>query len=267
MKAARFDYLRPGDVGQALAALAQRRGQRQAVGRRPIARSHVEPPARASVASRRRVTARSAGARGGTGPSLAHRRGRHPFPDRRHARPARRRRNAVRGGGRHRLSGDPQPRHHRRQRWRMPTRRRIGRWRSRRLAQPSTSGVSAVSRAIPVEQFVLGAFTTALRDDEIIETIEVPKLSRAGRYGYYKFCRKTGEFAEASAAAVFDPESGAARIYSRRRFARRLSRLWRWHGASPRRENPPPRNKPSLRRSPTWPAISMPSSGAWRRPP
>ncbi len=69
------------------------------------------------------------------------------------------------------------------------------------------------ARAIPVEQFVLGAFTTALRDDEIIETIDVPKLSRAGRYGYYKFCRKTGEFAEASAAAVFDPETGAARVY------------------------------------------------------
>jgi carbon-monoxide dehydrogenase medium subunit len=69
------------------------------------------------------------------------------------------------------------------------------------------------TRAIPIEQFVLGAFTTALRDDEIIETIEVPKLSRAGRYGYYKFCRKTGEFAEASAAAVFDPEAGAARIH------------------------------------------------------
>lgn len=69
------------------------------------------------------------------------------------------------------------------------------------------------ARAIPVEEFVLGPFTTALRDDEIIETIEVPKLSRAGRYGYYKFCRKTGEFAEASAAAVFDPDSRAARIY------------------------------------------------------
>jgi carbon-monoxide dehydrogenase medium subunit len=39
----------------------------------------------------------------------------------------------------------------------------------------------------------------------------VPKLSRAARYGYYKFCRKTGEFAEASAAAVFDPEKGSAR--------------------------------------------------------
>ena len=41
----------------------------------------------------------------------------------------------------------------------------------------------------------------------------MPKLSRAGRYGYYKFCRKTGEFAEASAAAVFAPGSQTARIY------------------------------------------------------
>jgi carbon-monoxide dehydrogenase medium subunit len=69
------------------------------------------------------------------------------------------------------------------------------------------------ARAMPLEKFVLGAFTTALREDEILETVEVPKLSRAGRYGYYKFCRKTGEYAEASAAAVLDPGSQIARIY------------------------------------------------------
>jgi aerobic carbon-monoxide dehydrogenase medium subunit len=69
------------------------------------------------------------------------------------------------------------------------------------------------ARSVPVERFVQGAFATALADDEIIETIDVPKLSRAGRFGYYKFCRKTGEFAEASAAASFDPENGAARIF------------------------------------------------------
>jgi carbon-monoxide dehydrogenase medium subunit len=34
----------------------------------------------------------------------------------------------------------------------------------------------------------------------------------AMRWGYYKFCRKTGEFAEASCASVFDPERGVARI-------------------------------------------------------
>jgi len=69
------------------------------------------------------------------------------------------------------------------------------------------------ARAVPLQEFIVGAFTTALREDEIIESVEVPKLSRAGRYGYYKFCRKTGEFAETSAAAVFDPDMRAARIY------------------------------------------------------
>jgi aerobic carbon-monoxide dehydrogenase medium subunit len=64
-----------------------------------------------------------------------------------------------------------------------------------------------------VERFIEGAFTTTLAASEIIETIDVPKLSRAGRYGFYKFCRKTGEFAEASAAAVFDPETSVARIF------------------------------------------------------
>jgi carbon-monoxide dehydrogenase medium subunit len=71
----------------------------------------------------------------------------------------------------------------------------------------------SASRVVPAETFMQGAFTTVLRDDEIVESIEVPKISRAGRYGYYKFCRKTGEFAEASAAAVFDPETSAARVY------------------------------------------------------
>jgi aerobic carbon-monoxide dehydrogenase medium subunit len=68
-------------------------------------------------------------------------------------------------------------------------------------------------RSTLVERFIEGAFTTTLAASEIIETIDVPKLSRGGRYGFYKFCRKTGEFAEASAAAVFDPETGVARIF------------------------------------------------------
>jgi carbon-monoxide dehydrogenase medium subunit len=68
-------------------------------------------------------------------------------------------------------------------------------------------------RTVPADQFIKGAFTAALGEDEIVETIDVPKLSAGGRYGYYKFCRKTGEFAEASAAAVFDPEKRTARIF------------------------------------------------------
>ena len=68
-------------------------------------------------------------------------------------------------------------------------------------------------RSIRVAHFIQGAFTTTLAANEIIESIVIPKLSRAGRYGFYKFCRKTGEFAEASAAAVFDPESGVANVF------------------------------------------------------
>jgi carbon-monoxide dehydrogenase medium subunit len=68
-------------------------------------------------------------------------------------------------------------------------------------------------RSVAAEEFMSGAFTTALADDELIECVEVPRLSGAARWGYYKFCRKTGEFPEASAAAVLDPERGIARVY------------------------------------------------------
>jgi aerobic carbon-monoxide dehydrogenase medium subunit len=69
------------------------------------------------------------------------------------------------------------------------------------------------ARAVPVETFIHGAFSTALAENEIIESVDVPKLSGAGRFGYYKFCRKTGEFAEASCAAVFDSGRNVARIF------------------------------------------------------
>ena len=72
---------------------------------------------------------------------------------------------------------------------------------------------SSGTRSLPVERLIHGAFATDLRDDEIIETIDVPKLSASGRFGYYKYCRKTGEFAQASAATVFDPERGVARVF------------------------------------------------------
>jgi aerobic carbon-monoxide dehydrogenase medium subunit len=68
-------------------------------------------------------------------------------------------------------------------------------------------------RNVPAGDFMVTAFQTRMADSEIIVAVDVPKLSAAARYGYYKFCRKSGEFPEASAAAVFDPESGAARLY------------------------------------------------------
>jgi carbon-monoxide dehydrogenase medium subunit len=69
------------------------------------------------------------------------------------------------------------------------------------------------SRTIAADAFMRSAFTTELADDEMIEAIDVPKLSAAGRWGYYKFCRKTGEYAEAAAAALLDPERRLSAIF------------------------------------------------------
>ena len=68
-------------------------------------------------------------------------------------------------------------------------------------------------RAVPAERLITTAFTTEIQDDEIVTTVLVPKLSRAARYGYFKFCRKTGEFPDASAAVVIDPDRRGARVY------------------------------------------------------
>ncbi|MEO7402346.1 MAG: FAD binding domain-containing protein, partial [Burkholderiales bacterium] len=55
-------------------------------------------------------------------------------------------------------------------------------------------------RQVAADQFMAGAYTTALAGGEMIVGVAVPKLSGSARWGYYKFCRKTGEFPEASAA-------------------------------------------------------------------
>ncbi len=68
------------------------------------------------------------------------------------------------------------------------------------------------SRVVPMAGFMTGAFSTGLAGDEIIGLVSIPRLSSAGRWGYYKICRKTGEFAEAMAAMVVDPKRSFARI-------------------------------------------------------
>jgi carbon-monoxide dehydrogenase medium subunit len=69
-------------------------------------------------------------------------------------------------------------------------------------------------REIKADQFMTGPFTTQLRDEEIVESIRVPKLGGGARWGYYKFCRKTGEFPEAAAALLLDPERRVARLFA-----------------------------------------------------
>ena len=61
-------------------------------------------------------------------------------------------------------------------------------------------------REIEAERFVTGAFTTALAEGEMLTTIHIRKLSSAARWGWYKFRRKPGEFAEALAGVLVDPD-------------------------------------------------------------
>lgn len=67
-------------------------------------------------------------------------------------------------------------------------------------------------REIAVGAFFRGAFATALAPGEIVTAIAVPKLSPAARWGYYKICRKAGEFPDAIGAVVIDPARRFARI-------------------------------------------------------
>lgn len=86
------------------------------------------------------------------------------------------------------------------------------------LAMPALGATIVISgpggeRSVPADAFMQGAFATVLADDELILAVEVPKLSAAARWGYWKFCRKTGEFPESSAAVLLDPERKLARLW------------------------------------------------------
>ncbi|SCU76288.1 Aerobic-type carbon monoxide dehydrogenase FAD-binding subunit [Cupriavidus necator] len=68
------------------------------------------------------------------------------------------------------------------------------------------------TREVPMDAFMIGAYTTVLADGELIAAVRVPHATAHSRWGYQKLCRKTGEFAEASCAAYFDASRRFARI-------------------------------------------------------
>jgi carbon-monoxide dehydrogenase medium subunit len=67
-------------------------------------------------------------------------------------------------------------------------------------------------RRLAVERFMAGVFEAALAPDELLEAIHVPRFSPQRRWGFYKFCRKAGEFAQAIGAVLFDPERAVCRV-------------------------------------------------------
>lgn len=73
------------------------------------------------------------------------------------------------------------------------------------------AGSSGVRR-IPVDSFIRGAFDSALDDGEIVAAVEIPRFSSGARWGFWKFCRKAGEFAEAMCAVLVDRERSVCRI-------------------------------------------------------
>ncbi|MYZ49197.1 FAD binding domain-containing protein [Propylenella binzhouense] len=57
----------------------------------------------------------------------------------------------------------------------------------------------------PAEAFVEAAYTTRLGLYDVLTGIRIPRLHPDARWGTYKLCRKTGEFAHAMAIAIRQP--------------------------------------------------------------
>jgi carbon-monoxide dehydrogenase medium subunit len=79
-------------------------------------------------------------------------------------------------------------------------------------AQVEVRAFDQAPRLIEMQDFMLAAYTTMLGEGDVITALHLPLVSTQARWGYYKFCRKTGEFAEASCAAYFEPATATAQI-------------------------------------------------------
>lgn len=211
MKAARFDYVRAGSVAQAVDLLRSHEGRAklmaggQSLG--PMLNLRLARPAVvvdiAGLAELRTVTEHEAGLRVGAGVTHAEiEDGVHPL---------------LRGSALQQVAGGIAYRAIR-------NRGTVGG--SLAHADPAADWVltmvalgaqieiagAAGSRQVAADVFMQGAYTTAVGEDELITAVHVPRHTAHTRWGYYKFCRKTGEFAEASCAAWFDPEAKVARV-------------------------------------------------------
>jgi carbon-monoxide dehydrogenase medium subunit len=73
-------------------------------------------------------------------------------------------------------------------------------------------GADGGRRRFSADTFLAGAFQTRLGANDVLIAIEAPRLSEKAGWGYYKICRKSGEFANAIGVAIFDPKSGLSRV-------------------------------------------------------
>lgn len=69
----------------------------------------------------------------------------------------------------------------------------------------------AGQRTVAAAAFMLGPFETVLEPGELLIEVRLPRLPVQAQWGYCKFCRKAGEFAQASAAVLLDPSRDVRR--------------------------------------------------------
>jgi carbon-monoxide dehydrogenase medium subunit len=67
-------------------------------------------------------------------------------------------------------------------------------------------------QVVTMADFVTGPFSTALGPQDVLIGVRVPRRNAGARFGYWKFCRKIGEFSKASAAVLVDEVLGDTRI-------------------------------------------------------
>ena len=69
----------------------------------------------------------------------------------------------------------------------------------------------AGSRVEPLVSFLRGPFATSLGEGEVLTAVRVPRPSPSARFGYCKLAAKRGEFAQALAVVLEDPERSTNR--------------------------------------------------------
>ena len=208
MKAARFDYLRPTSLPEALALIAEAPDAKVMAGGQtlgPMLNLRLAQPSLLIDIARIAELAEVAEDADSVtlGATITHA----AIEDgcvRTH------RRLFSAGRRRHRLSRRAHARHHRRQ----PRPRRSGGGLARRPDRARCRPELARARppAPPRAQRLRRAARceTVLKSNELITGVRLAKFSHAARFGYHKICRKVGEFADAIGAAVYDPERGAS---------------------------------------------------------
>ena len=68
------------------------------------------------------------------------------------------------------------------------------------------------TRRVALASFVRGALETELAETELLSAVRMPRFSRGARFGFHKICRKTGEFADAIGVAAHDPDRQLTRL-------------------------------------------------------